>query len=325
MKRQIIARSSLLLRLLALLCLLLPAGAAAQPSSEALVVPAGETYAGNLATLTQDIRIEGTVTGDVTSWSGAIEVAGRVSGDVVSYSGQVTLLKDAQIGGHILASGGALQLNNAHVVGQAISGDGDNALASLLDLFMPSQAGGSPAIGRVLFATVFGIFLLAFMLLCAAFWPRRTATASLMLRRTPGHALLLGLLTTLLLALALPVLLALLAATLIGMPLILVLLALAQVPYVYGLATLAQAGGALKALLPAASSGHDQAGYSPAWREASIGGPPREALVAAALLALLIAGAAALAPLWGLALFYILASPGLGAILLSRGGLLAAV
>jgi len=59
-------------------------------------------------------------------------------------------------------------------------------------------------------------------------------------------------------------------------------------------------------------------------REASIGGgPAREALVAAALLALVIAGAAALAPLWGLALFYVLASPGLGAILLSRGGLLA--
>jgi hypothetical protein len=37
---------------------------------------------------------------------------------------------------------------------------------------------------------------------------------------------------------------------------------------------------------------------------------------------LLITIAAALAPLWGVALFYLAASPGLGALLLSRGGLL---
>jgi hypothetical protein len=321
-------RSSFVIRLLALFCLLLPAGAAAQTSAEALIVPTGETYAGNLATLAQDIRVEGTVTGDVTSWSGTIEVAGRVGGDVVSYSGQVTLLDGAQVGGHILASGGELQLiGKVDVAGQAIRGDGGKPLASLIALFAPSEIGGSAAIGQVLFAIVLGVFLLAFMLLSVTFWPRRLAAASLMLQHTPGHALLLGLLTTLLLALALPALLALLAATLIGMPLIVVVLALAQVPYVYGLATLAQAGGALKALPPNALSGSGQAerqpGYSHSWSQTRISGLPRNTLVAAALLALLIACAAALAPLWGLALFYVLASPGLGAILLSRGGLLA--
>jgi cytoskeletal protein CcmA (bactofilin family) len=323
MKRRI------LIRLFVLFCLLLPAGAAAQSRSEALIIPVGQTYAGNLATLTRDIRVEGIVTGDVTSWSGTIEIAGRVGGDVVSYSGQVTLLAGAQVGGHILASGGALRLDaGASVAGQAIRGDGGGALASLLDLFAPSDGGGSAAVGRALFAVALGVFLLAFMLLGVAFWPRRTAAASLMLRRAPGHALLMGLLTTLLLALALPALLALLAATLIGMPLIVVLLALAQVPYIYGLATLAQARGVLKPLLPAASARPEQAeqlAYSPAWSLARSGdGPTRATIIAAALLALLIALGAALAPLWGLALFYVLASPGLGAILLSRGGLLVA-
>ena len=38
-------------------------------------------------------------------------------------------------------------------------------------------------------------------------------------------------------------------------------------------------------------------------------------------LVLLIAVVVALAPLWGLALFFLVASPGLGAVVLSRGGM----
>ena len=73
--------SSIVYRLLLLICLLLPGGVAAQARESALVIPAGETYVGNLATFTRDIRVEGVVTGDVTSWSGAIEIAGQVGGD----------------------------------------------------------------------------------------------------------------------------------------------------------------------------------------------------------------------------------------------------
>jgi hypothetical protein len=51
-------------------------------------------------------------------------------------------------------------------------------------------------------------------------------------------------------------------------------------------------------------------------------GPSRATLLIGAALALLVAVGAALAPLWGMTLFYLLASPGLGAALLSRGGLL---
>ena len=44
-------------------------------------------------------------------------------------------------------------------------------------------------------------------------------------------------------------------------------------------------------------------------------------LCGAAALVLLIAVVGALAPLWGLALFFLVASPGLGAVVLSRGGM----
>ncbi|MFL5801969.1 MAG: polymer-forming cytoskeletal protein, partial [Roseiflexaceae bacterium] len=289
-----------------LVCLLVPGVAAAQSGDGPLVIPASETYAGNLATATRAIRVEGAVTGDVTSWSGDIVIAGRVGGDVVSYSGQVTIQSGGQVRGHVMALGGALRPDaGAVVVGQTIrGGEGSVALANLLDLFAPTGASSDDvAVGRVLFGMALGVFLLAFCLLCIAFWPRRTTATSLTLRRSPRQALLLGLLSTLLLALALPPLIALLAATLIGMPLIVVLLALAQAPYVLGLATLVRAVGPVPNR-PAA-------------------GPERTTLLAGVALALLVGISAALAPLWGLALFYLLASPGLGAALLSRGGLFA--
>jgi cytoskeletal protein CcmA (bactofilin family) len=295
---------------------LLPASAAAQEREAPLVIPAGETYDGDLATVTRDIQVEGHVTGDVTSWSGTIVIAGTVAGDVVSYSGQVTIQPGAHIGGHVLASGGALQLDDrAAVVGQTISGEsGGVALANVLELFSPSErADGGAAVGRVLFGAALGVFLLAFTLLCIAFWPRRTGAASLTLRRAPGRALALGLLTTLLLLLALPPLAALLAATLVGLPLLLLLMAIIQVPYVYGLATLARAAG-----MP--SDGSTNRTFPSVFSEGE--SLSRASLLLAGGLALAVAVVGALAPLWGLTLFYLLASPGLGAALLSRGGLL---
>jgi hypothetical protein len=289
-----------------LICLLVPGGAAAQSADGPLVIAAGETYSGNLATTTQAIRVEGVVRGDVTSWSGDIMILGRVDGDVVSYSGQVTIEGGGHVGGHVMALGGPLDAPPGDAVsGQKIrGGEGSIALANLFDLIAPSSSGSDDtAVGRVLFGIVLGVFLLAFSLLCMAFWPQRTGATSLTLRRSPSQALLLGLLSTLLLALALPPLVALLAATLIGIPLIVLLLALVQVPYVLGLAALARAAGTQQSRATA--------------------GPERRTLLASAALALLVAIGAALAPLWGLALFYLLASPGLGAALLSRGGLFA--
>jgi cytoskeletal protein CcmA (bactofilin family) len=288
-----------------LICLLAPGAAAAQPGDDTLVIPPGETYTGNLATATRAIQVDGFVTGDVTSWSGDITITGHVGGDVVSYSGKVTIKPGGQVSGHVMALGGTLELDAGAVVsGQKIvGGEGSAALASLFDLFASAGLGNGDdaAVGRVLLGVALGVFLLAFCLLCIAFWPHRTAATSLTLRRSPGQSLLLGLLSTLLLALILPPLIALLAATLIGMPLIVILLVLAQAPYVLGLATLARAVGLEQSRATA--------------------GPERTALLVGAALALLVAVSAALAPLWGLALFYLLASPGLGAALLSRGGL----
>jgi len=119
------------------------------------------------------------------------------------------------------------------------------------------------------------------------------------LRHLPVRALTLGLLTTLALALALLPLAGVLVASVVGVPLLVLVLALALALYVYGLVVLAR-------ML--------SAGATPPAMDGRM-------LACTLTLVLLIAVAVALAPLGGLALFFLVSSPGLGAVVLSRGGM----
>ncbi len=289
----------------ALLAALLPGAALAQDDAP-LVVVAGQHEPGSVATIGRDIRVDGSVDGDVTSWSGAITVAGTVGGDVVSYGGAVTILPTGRVAGHVMASGGALRLAaGAVVAGQAIQGEaGGGTLASLLDLFAPGDGAGVPGgVGRVLFGGTAGALLAAFCLLLLAFWPRRTQIASAALAARPGRALALGALSAAALALALPPLLALLIASVIGLPLVVLVVLLVAAAYAYGLAIVARIGGDWLARRPGAR-------------------PALGSLPVVAVLALVVPLAllSAAAPLWGALAFQLLALPGLGAAILSRGG-----
>ncbi|HEU4322826.1 MAG TPA: polymer-forming cytoskeletal protein [Roseiflexaceae bacterium] len=287
------------------LLLAAPQPAAAQSRDDALVIPAGTTAAGSVSTVERDIVVAGSVPGDVTSWSGDIVISGVVAGDVVSYVGRVQILSGGSVGGHVMAPGGIDRESGGAVAGQALGGpQGSRALASLLDVLSPGPTQSGPsaeAFGRPLFGALLGLFLLVFTLLLSALWPHRTHHTTLTLRVLPGRALVVGLLTTLLLAALAPLLGVLLTATLIGLPLLVLLLLVVQAPYLYGLAALTQVLGHR----PEASA----AGFSPA-------------VAAAALaVAVLVGVVAALQPLAGLALLYLIASPGLGAAILSRGGM----
>jgi hypothetical protein len=288
------------------LALLLPRSAAAQEQDGALVVPA-DTTAPSVATVGQDVLVEGTVSGDVTSWSGDITVSGQVGGDVISYAGRVRVLSGGRVGGHVMAPGGVQREGESQIAGQVMGGPkGSQALASVRDVFepgVPHSGIGAATVGRPLFGLLLGLFLLVFTLLGAAFWPRRTRQTMLTLRALPGRAIAVGLLTTLLLAALTPLLGALLTATLVGLPLLVLLALLVQAPYLYGIAALTQALG-------------------PAVRDVTADtGLGRETLAATAALALLVGLTAAIQPLAGMALLYLVASPGLGAAILSRGGM----
>jgi cytoskeletal protein CcmA (bactofilin family) len=278
-----------------------PRAVLARGQNGALVIGAGQHVAGSVATIAQDIRVDGTVDGDVTSWSGAITIAGSVGGDVVSYGGDVTVMPTGRVGGHILASGGVLrQAPSAVVAGQVINGgESGQALASLIDLLNPALAADQDdMLVRALFSSALAVLLAAFCFLYTAFWPGRVALANATLRRLPGRALALGMLTTLVLALALGPLTGLLVASVIGLPVLLALLALALALYVYGLAVLART-------------------LSPSGAAAT---PNRKMIAITLALVLVIAVATALAPAWGLLLFFLASSPGVGAVALSRGG-----
>lgn len=291
---------------LLLVCAMCAPGVALAQGEAPLIIPAGQHEPGSVATVSQPIVVEGSVDGDVTSWSGAITISGSVGGDVVSYAGQVTIAPGGRVGGHVLASGGELRVGGgAAVAGQAIgASDSRGALASLLDLVMPLPSGGTGAAGRVLFGIVGLVLLVAFCVLYNALWPRRMQIASTTLQRFGPRAIGLGLITTVALGLALPALAAVLIASVVGLPVLVVVLVALLATYVYGLAVLARWIAGYAASVPKRGQGVGNA-----------------VLLIAGLLGLAVAGVAMLQPIGGAAVFGLLASPGVGAAILSRGGM----
>jgi hypothetical protein len=273
-----------------------------------VMVPRGQYHTGDLATTADSIRVDGEVAGDVTSWSGDIVVSGRVDGDVVSYIGNVTIEPGGSVGGSALALAGRLQVSQPNALaGQAISGGaGGRVVDGVVGLFGGAtyQAAGVANLGRLLLSGVAGALLLGLSLMFLAAWPQRSMASASTLRRAPGLALLLGTLATLAIATLTPIAGMLLASTVLGLPLAVVLLLLVNVVCIHGLAVLVCA--ACSTLEP------------------GVGAPSLglAALVAMAIVAPIVL-LAIISPAMALGAYYLLAAPGLGALLLSRGGTLA--
>lgn len=284
--------------------------ALAYAQSEPLTIPADQQAQDDVTTTGRDIVVEGEVLGDVTSWSGTITILGHVHGDVVSYSGAIELAPTARVDGHVLAlAGGVTHMPGAQVAGQLIGNEpiSSGAVASLIQLFGESQPGAGSLAGKAVLSSTFAVLALLLATASAWRWPRRTEGASRTLRFMPWRSLTVGLLTTLLLAVLLLPLATLLAVTLVGLPLILALLLLLQLPYIYGLATVAQLVG--RGVLCLSRPGAAE----------------RATALGAALLLAPITAVGVVTLTWSALLFYLLASAGLGAAILSRGGVFAPV
>lgn len=262
-------------------------------------------HEGNIATITSDIRVEGEVTGDVTSWTGNIVVNGYVHGDVVSYTGTIELTPGARVDGNVMSLGGRVQADEATIAGKVfVGGTGGQYLSRLVGIFAPTPFGPASTVGIAgwPFSLVLGLALLILCLLMASVWPQRTASTAIMLAYHPGRAALIGLLAGVALSALLPLLATLLAVTLIGLPLSIILLVLANLPYIIGLAALIQAARATLEPRTLAVS--------------------RTLIFVAFGLILPIALVGMISPAAALLLFYLIASPGLGALLISRFGTL---
>ncbi len=266
-------------------------------------VPAGDKVNGNIATITSDVRVDGEVLGDVTTWTGSIIVSGHVHGDVVSYTGDIILTPGAEIDGNAMSLGGRVQADSAKLAGRTIIGGvGGQYLSRLVGLFAPVPYGPSSTIGIAgwPFSLALGMLLLILCLLMIGVWPHRTATTAVMLAYYPVRASIIGLLASVALTTLLPLLATLLAITLIGLPLSVIIVLLANVPYISGLAALIQAA---------------RASIEPKTITLT-----RTTILVAGGLILPIALVGMLSPSAALLLFYAIASPGLGALLLSRVG-----
>jgi hypothetical protein len=273
--------------------------------AEPLHVPAHSKIAEDIATVGRDILVDGEVMGDVTSWSGTITITGHVGGDVVSYGGAINLEDTAKVDGNVMALAGKINPGASDLVaGELIQGGpiGSSAMASVGRVFAELQGGSGAGMPSLVLSLGLALVTLALTLVSVAFWPQRTIGAGRTLLAMPGRSLTMGLLTTLILAALVLLLMLVLAITLIGLPLVVVVLLLVQFPYIYGMAALAQALG---------SRFERSASPGAAIRTAALG-------IIALLLPILLVSAFSLA--FGAMLFYVLASAGLGAVILSRGG-----
>ncbi|GAB4111139.1 MAG: hypothetical protein Fur005_19370 [Roseiflexaceae bacterium] len=265
------------------------------------LITAGSRIDGDVATTTQPILVEGIVLGDVTSWSGDIHISGAVEGDVVSYTGHITIAAEGVVNGSIYALAGELTIEPGAQAARSIKGGvGGQFVSRMAGIFspLPTVGVGQASTSRLLFSLILGMGLLLFCLLPAVIWPRRSATAADLLEQSPGRVMAIGLLAGVALLSLLPLFAGVLALTLIGIPLALILLLVINVPFALGFAVLTRA----------ADHTLRQQQHGPAiWLTA----------IALTLPVMLISF---ISPLAGLIAFYLVGSPGMGALILSQAG-----
>jgi hypothetical protein len=271
-----------------------------------VVIATGESVPGSLVVIGGNAEVRGEVRGDVVVIGGALTVQGHVGGQVVALGGPVTLSGGTRLDRDLAVMGGDLTRTDADVAGRvdyvALAlqpGPGSLVLAPSPSDLQNGHLARLLAVRAVQIGLLLAL-LVALGLATTLFFPRRIEVMSLTLQDAFWPSALMGLLT-------LPVGLGLslvFAATLVGAPLgLLVGFALATASAL-GLVALAQTLG------------------ERAW-EAFF--PRREPGVLATTGGLLVLLALALplfavSPLVGVFGLWLVALPGLGAVLLSRAG-----
>ncbi len=232
--------------LIVLLVLLVPPFALANTHGDAgLVVAAGTTRTGNVATFSEPIIVNGVVEGDVTSVTGAIVVRGSVEGDVISLFGDVTFEPQAVAEGNVMAAVGHVQMDAAPAVAGRSVFSGDLAGQGVSSL-IPGSATQMTVGKRFVVALVLSLLGLVIAALINLIWPRSIGSAARALLLAPERATGLGVVWVLLSLLVVGLGTAVLVLSLVGLALLPLWLLLAQVPFLVGLAV---SGRALSAQL----------------------------------------------------------------------------
>lgn len=217
---------------------------ALRTDGDALVVRAGSTESGDIATISQPIVIDGVVEGDVTSVTGSIIVRGSVEGDVVSLFGNVTFEADSIAQGNVMAATGEVQMQAGADVAQAGAVFNGNLSDSGAAALLPVEGNQTLTTStRVILAVVLAILATIIASLLSLIWPRSFASGAQIIRLATQRALGLGLVWSVLSVVVVGGIALLLIFSLVGLAVLPVLLLIAQVPYLIGLAAIAMVIG----------------------------------------------------------------------------------
>jgi hypothetical protein len=261
------------------------------------VITAGQTVRGDVVVPLGNITVAAgaTVLGDVTTQAGDVTVAGTVQGNVTSFTGDVILEPTAYITGTVLAPTGKVsKAPGALVLGEVA--------APLADLPVDT-GGGIAALVRLLAGLVGGVLLLLLGGLAMLAAPRQVARMAATLEHAIVPSAVVGVLTAVLLPLAVGVVGLILAITIVG-PAVLALVVLTAL-----LVGLTAVGIWVGEWLAQSQS-----------RVTLPRSPLARGLVGLALLLAANALVSLLLPWLGWGLLYLLSCLGLGAMVLSRFG-----
>ncbi|HEU5105411.1 MAG TPA: polymer-forming cytoskeletal protein [Solirubrobacterales bacterium] len=222
-----IRRVSSLAVLVFLCALALPAAAPAAPSSEPLVVIAGDVHieegeaVDEIIIASGDLRLDGGADGDVVVFSGDATIGGRINGDLVVFDGQANLLPSAHIEGDVRYGD-----ERPLVAGEAI------VLGDVKKEDWPDSWDFVPFVGAFVFWLAISISLAILGVLLLLIAPRAAAALEARSRERVGPLIAIGFAV----AIALPLAGGIAAVTLVGLPLafliLLALLPLAALAYV---------------------------------------------------------------------------------------------
>ncbi|MBA3471398.1 MAG: hypothetical protein H0T53_17310 [Herpetosiphonaceae bacterium] len=217
----------------------------AQPAQDdALVIPAGKTHTGSVATLNQPIVVEGVVEGDVTSVTGSIVVRGAIEGDVVSLFGNVIFEPQATADGNVMAATGSVVLPEGAMIaagGTVYNGNLDGrGVASILP-----GTGNQPIdfAAQLVLSITLGILAVIVATLLSFIWPRSISGGARAISLAPGRAMALSVIWLVLTLIAVGVIATILIFSLVGLAILPVLLLAAQIPYLVGIAAAGQVVG----------------------------------------------------------------------------------
>jgi hypothetical protein len=200
-----------------------PARDARLARGDAILVEAGSIVRRQVAALSRDVHVVGTVLEDVVAFSGDARIDGAVSGNVLAIDGDVTVGAGAEVKGDVFAFGGLVIVSEmASVGGRTVSFPDVPGTWSLL---LEGPALGldplSPVVVGVKLALLVTWLMVGSLLLALCSRPLRHCSE--VVRAAPGRCFGIGLVVVISVALWLLLLAALLPAV-VGLPILIVVL-----------------------------------------------------------------------------------------------------